>query len=107
MRLNNEARAVTDTKETFWLSAAETVTMALDEEEKIARDNPQIYRNIIGHRIIRLKKMKLDEWKDSLLVHFKKKYEIAETASIEAEAILDTGLTTQQELAVLSHILTP
>ena len=105
-RLNDEALKDQATKE-FVLSETEVISMALDEEEKMAKENPQIYKNVVGHRIQRLKKMKLDEWKSSLLKDFQDRYLPPKLALKPKEMAVETGLTAQQEIAVLTYIVTP
>ena len=106
-RLNNEALRDQATKRELVLSEAEVITMALDEEEKMGKENPQIYKNVVGHRIQRLTKMKLEEWKSSLLADFEKKYLPPKAPPVPKGKNIETGLTAQQEVAVLAHIITP
>lgn len=106
-RLNDEALRDPATKDKLVLSGTEVITMALDEEEKIGKENPQIYKNVVGHRIQRLKKMKLDEWKSSILEVFQKRYLPAKSAATPKGKIVETGLTGRQEIAVLAHLVTP
>lgn len=106
-RLNKLVQQDDGEKQTFALSEAEVVSMALDEEEKIGKENAPIYKSIIGNRIVRLKKIKLQDWKDSLVDYFKKKYKTIEKPAPPAPKKLETGLNARQEIAVLAHILTP
>ncbi len=106
-RLNDEALRDQGTKRELVLSDNETITIALDEEEKMGKENPQIYKNVVGHRIQRLKKMNLEEWKSSVLAEFEKKYLPPKKPTVPKGKTIETGLTAQQEIAVLAHIITP
>jgi DNA polymerase III epsilon subunit-like protein len=105
-RLNDEALRDQGTKKELVLSETEVITIALDEEEKMGKENPQIYKNVVGHRIQRLKKMKLEEWKSSVLVEFEKKYLPPKSPPAPKLNTVETGLTAEQEIAVLAHIIT-
>lgn len=105
-RLNDEALRDQATQHELVLSEMEVITMALDEEEKMGKESPQIYKNVVGHRIQRLKKMKLEEWKSSVLGEFQKRYYPPKAPAIPKEKTVETSLTARQEIAVLSHILT-
>ncbi|CAI7598020.1 unnamed protein product [Penicillium glandicola] len=77
----------------FVLTADELITMALDEEEKFARDNPTVYGNVIKLRIVKVTKMGVDEWAKEKL---------------KAMPIpINTGLTPAEEIAVVSQLITP
>lgn len=106
-RLNNEALRDQATRKELVLSESEVIVMALDEEEKMGKENPQIYKNVVGHRIQRLKKMKFEEWKSSVLEEFQKKYFPPRPSPAPREKTFETGLTTRQEIAILGHIITP
>jgi DNA polymerase III epsilon subunit-like protein len=62
-RLNKQ---VTDSKneehKKLRLSLQGVIKLALDEEEKVATTQPSVYRNVMGHTIVRFRKMKFDEW---------------------------------------------
>ncbi len=106
-RLNAEALGDQTTEKELVLSEIEVITMALDEEEKIGKENPQIYKNMVGHRIQRLKKMQLEEWKSFVLEEFQKRHMPPKPPPTPKEKTVETGLTARQEIAVLAHILTP
>ena len=83
--------------------------MALDEEEKVATQNPKIYSNIVKLRIVALQKMKLEDWKTLVLEDFAQRHGFPEPAvSTVSKALpsLNTGLTAAQELAILPHMVT-
>ena len=105
--LNEEVRKNPGTKREFVLSEDEIVTKALDEEEKAGRENPQIYKNVVGHRIQRFKKMRREEWETLLMQDFRHNY-LPVTPSTKAIAkIFETGLNPADEIAILSHVVTP
>lgn len=106
-RLNDEALRDQTTKREMVLSEAEVITLALDEEERMGKENPYIYKNVVGHRIQGLKKMQLEEWKSSVLEEFQKKKLPIKSAPTPKKQTIETGLTTGQEIAVLAHIITP
>ncbi|KAL2258306.1 hypothetical protein VTK26DRAFT_8424 [Humicola hyalothermophila] len=117
-RLNNELKkdAKDDEKELV-LSAQELIWLALDEEQRMATDKPAIYQNVIKNRIMTYKRMTPGQWRDERMAELRKK--AARTAPSRAtksatpQAILgepkviETGLTPQQEVEFLSHLLTP
>jgi DNA polymerase III epsilon subunit-like protein len=106
-RLNDEALRHQATRDELVLSETEVITMALDEEEKMGKENPQIYKNVVGHRIQRLRKMKIEEWKSSVLEEFQRRYMPPKSPATPKEKLIETGLTARQETAVLAHIITP
>lgn len=90
------------------LSPNELVTMALDEEEKAARDNPSIYANIIKLRIVKLPKLSLEEWKKEVKAHLNERYyKIEPTQQNAQQKALETGLSAKEEIAVASKLITP
>jgi DNA polymerase III epsilon subunit-like protein len=106
-RLNDQAQSDKTTKRELVLSEGELIAMALDEEEAIGKENPQIYKNVIGHRIQRLKKMELEEWKEFVMETMRQRHFGTTSATDDKEKTLQTGLDTKQEIAILPHILTP
>ncbi|RHZ65726.1 RNA exonuclease 3 [Aspergillus turcosus] len=90
------------------LSPNELVTMALDEEEKAARDNPSIYANVIKLRIVKLPKLSLEEWKKEVKAHLNERYyKIEPTQQNAQQKALETGLSAKEEIAVASKLITP
>jgi hypothetical protein len=107
VRLNNAVWSNADEKKELVLSESEVIKMALDEEQKVGKENPHVYKNVVGHRIQALKKMATEGWKALLLEKFEKKYLPAKATPPPKEKTIETGLTARQEIAILSHILTP
>ncbi|KAK3493742.1 hypothetical protein B0T13DRAFT_474363 [Neurospora crassa] len=97
------------------LTPQELIWLSLDLEEKIAMDKPSIYNNVIKNRIMGYKKMTPKQWKAERLAEIKKEEErktAATQASSKKQALLgppkeiNTGLTPQEEIAFLPHVLT-
>ena len=117
-------------------SPQELIWLALDEEERVATDNPSIYNNIIKNRIMAYKKMRMPEWVAERVLEYEKRTEkpVSETAikgtnasnpNEEAKAkpavrsskelgpqlgppkVIQTGLTPAQEVEILRKIETP
>ncbi|KAI9928950.1 hypothetical protein ASPWEDRAFT_103020 [Aspergillus wentii DTO 134E9] len=90
------------------LSPNELVTMALDEEEKAAKDNPSIYSNVIKLRIVKLSKMSKDDWASEVKAHLNTRYyKLEPIQQPQKQKVLTTGLTTKEELAIVSKLITP
>lgn len=108
-RLNDQlAKKKDPTKEAMILSKDELVTMALDEEEKIGKDNPRIYTNVIKLRIAKLLKMSVDDWEKEVVAYLGPKYMPAgEKPAKKPEQKITTGLSAKEEIAVISRVVTP
>ncbi|KAI9678013.1 MAG: RNA exonuclease 3 [Caeruleum heppii] len=97
------------------LSEQDLVKMALDEEERIALDQPVVYSNVIKQRLMRYKKMALPAWREHVLTLFPNteppKNEEAAVPAIQSNGTtpkeLTTGLTTPEELSLLPRLLAP
>ncbi|TKA70378.1 hypothetical protein B0A49_06938 [Cryomyces minteri] len=86
---------------------ADLIKMSLDEEEKLARGNPQVYSNLIRLRMVAYKKMQPDEWR----LH--RRQQIASNSTIpqvptdpSPTPVLDTGLSPADELLFLPSLVT-
>ncbi|KAJ5507638.1 hypothetical protein N7527_009781 [Penicillium freii] len=93
----------------FVLTPDELITMALDEEEKFARDSPSVYGNVIKLRIVRVTKMGTDEWAKEVMSHLNARYYKINPVQ-KPRAIpkpINTGLTPAEEIAVVSQLVTP
>ena len=106
-RLNEEVKCCEDhSKSDLEMSSQELVAAVLDEEEKIAKQNPSVYSNVVKLRIVALKKMKLAEWKSERLKHVKLKKPIDALSSPSAiPKVIDTLLSPDEETALLSRLL--
>lgn len=90
------------------LSKDELVTMALDEEEKTAKENQNIYSNIIKLRIVKVWKMNQEDWVKEVKSHLNSRYYKIEPAEQPMEPkAFTTGLTAKEEIAILSKLVTP
>ncbi|KAL9101061.1 MAG: hypothetical protein Q9163_003635 [Psora crenata] len=102
-RLNDEIKQSQDSsKDALELSREELITTALCEEEAAAKDNPTVYANVIKLRIVRLKRMKIAEWKGERLK------QIAQQAQLDAPVklnVIDTRLESFQDIAFLSKLV--
>lgn len=90
------------------LSRNELVTMALDEEEKAAKDNPNVYSNVIKLRIVKLSKMSKEDWANEVKAHLNARYYKLEPIQEPSQPKpLTTGLSAKEEIAVASKLITP
>lgn len=90
------------------LDGSQLVLLALDEEEKIARDEKSLYANVIKLRMVRLKKMSLEDWKLFLLEKRIKDEDPERKVQEPPKSIerpIETGLTEGQERKILRHLL--
>ena len=103
-RLNEEVQD--PSQKALRLSPQELILEALEEEEKIAKQNPAVYLNIVKLRITKLKKMKSPEWREERLKQVAKRAPIKLIANTESSPnTIETGLTFSQEIAFLSKLL--
>lgn len=105
-RLNEEVKRSDDpSKMTVELSAQGLVAAALNEEEKIAKQNPSVYSNIVKLRIVALKKMKVSDWiSERLKLIAAAKPRDAHSVQ-NPPKIINTGLSSQEEIALLPRLL--
>ncbi|KAJ5863610.1 uncharacterized protein N7529_005526 [Penicillium soppii] len=93
----------------FILTPDEVITMALDEEEMYAREHPGVYGNVIKLRIVKITKMKIDDWVKEVMAHLNGRY--YKINPIENPRMgpkpVNTGLTPAGEIAIVSHLVTP
>ncbi|KAL2803392.1 hypothetical protein BJX63DRAFT_74834 [Aspergillus granulosus] len=90
------------------LTPDELITMALDEEEKVAKENPTIYSNIVKLRIVKLSKLNQEDWAKELKEYLNKKYFKLETNKApKAPQAFKTGLSVEEELAIATKLVTP
>lgn len=107
VRLNEEVWQSQDaSKAALSLSPQELVLKALEEEENVAKQNPAVYLNVIKLRITKLKRMQLEGWKEERLKELAKRNPSqAPTEPKIVPKAIGTGLTTSQEIAILSRLL--
>nr|OQO21208.1 hypothetical protein B0A51_13874 [Rachicladosporium sp. CCFEE 5018] len=85
------------------LDDSELIKLALDEEEKIAREHPKVYGNVIKNRIVAYHKMKPQPWLEIVLVNLGKDAP-SPIAKLPTKA-LETGLTPAQESEMATQFL--
>lgn len=106
VRLNNEVKSILDdSRAALELSDQEMITEVLEEEEKVAKEKPSVYSNILKLRIVALKKMKLEGWKKERLKQIAKHApdEMLSSVSKPSNAI-ETGLSPAEEVAMLPRL---
>ncbi|PYH45510.1 putative RNA exonuclease Rex3 [Aspergillus saccharolyticus JOP 1030-1] len=110
MSSQNEKMAKDKDSKDKWLvlTPNEVITMALDEEEKTARGNPSIYANVIKLRIVRLMKITKEEWTTEVRNHLNERYyKIDPNTEQSKPRALSTGLSAEEEIALVSQLITP
>lgn len=104
-RLNEEVKRSDDpSKAAVELSAQELVEAALSEEEKIAKQNPLVYSNIVRLRIAALKKMKVSAWISERLKQIAAEKPRDAPSAPKTPKIIDTGLSSREEIALLPRL---
>jgi hypothetical protein len=103
-RLNNEVATGSHAKRAILtLTSDELIKIALDEEEKTARENNKVYPNVIKNRVAALKKMSIEEW----ITHVMSTFRIEQKQDQGKEPPpIDTGLPLDQEHIILPHLIT-
>ncbi|KAL8707089.1 MAG: hypothetical protein Q9220_007815 [cf. Caloplaca sp. 1 TL-2023] len=104
-RLNVELmQSQDDSKEALKLSDAEIIVEALDEELQMARKNPSVYQNVIKSRIMVLRKMTLDVWRQERINKVASKVLSQEQKKPGVPKPIHTGLTAAEELILLPRL---
>jgi len=99
------ARAVKPEIKALHLSPNQLNKLAVDEEEKLALDNPSVYENILKQRLVRLKGMTPEVW-----VKERREAEAKERGDPPKKPQpkkVDTGLTPKEEITFLSTLICP
>jgi len=111
VRLNTEAKASSDSSmKAVHVSDSQLVILALDEEERLAKENPGIYANVIKLRILAYsKKMTLAEWKaERLAAKGTRKQQASsstQATSNDASPVLATGLLAKEDIQILTRLV--
>lgn len=112
VRLNKEVIKCNDAAtRALAMTDGQLITLALDEEEKIATESPSVYANVLKLRMVSYKKMTLEQWTiarleaQMKLTAPKPAAPSVDQSSINGERPMLTGLTTQQELSILPYLL--
>jgi DNA polymerase III epsilon subunit-like protein len=96
-----------DSKSSLILSADELIIMALDEEEKAARESPKLYGNVIKLRIVKLQKMAIEDWEKEVITHLNVRYyKIEPKQTSQKPQKLITDLNTKEEIAMAAKLTT-
>jgi len=112
-RLNSELKTSTqpingippDKLKVLALNDQEVIKLALDEEEKAARDQPKVYANVIKNRIAAYRKMKPEVFVDVVKASFNKG--MPKPAQVKQGKVIHTGLTPVEEVKVVHHLVVP
>jgi hypothetical protein len=112
-RLNSELKNSTkpindippDKLKLLALNDQEVIKLALDEEEKAARDQPKVYANVIKNRIAAYRKMKPEAFVDVVKALFNK--DVAKPVLVNQGKIIHTGLTPAEEVKLVHHLVVP
>ncbi|KAH7068209.1 hypothetical protein BKA63DRAFT_109447 [Paraphoma chrysanthemicola] len=99
------AKAVKPEIRALHLTPNQLNKLAVDEEEKLALDNPSVYENILKQRLVKLKAMTPEAWvKERREAVAKEK---GETPKKSAPKKVETGLTAKEEIIFLSMLTCP
>ncbi|PLB53152.1 putative RNA exonuclease Rex3 [Aspergillus steynii IBT 23096] len=105
---NNMAKQKEGPEKYLVLSPNELITMALDEEESVAKDNASIYSNVIKLRIVKLSKMNQEDWVKEVKAHLNQRYyKIPPSRSEQKPKTLTTGLSVPEEIALAKKLVKP
>lgn len=104
VRVNDEVRRSSDEAiKQLAKTDAELITMALDEEAKMATESPLVYANVIKQRMMLYKKMTVEQWKSLCLEEKTKSGKVV--ADGKSTASINTGMTRDQELESLRLLI--
>ncbi|KAH8722563.1 hypothetical protein GQ44DRAFT_711668 [Phaeosphaeriaceae sp. PMI808] len=99
------ARAVKPEIKALHLSPNQLNKLAVDEEERLARENPSVYENILKQRLVKLKGMTPEVWvKERRETLGKERGDPPKKPQLNRVV---TGLTTKEEIAFLSMLTCP
>ncbi|KAF2102740.1 hypothetical protein NA57DRAFT_63573 [Rhizodiscina lignyota] len=103
--LNQEVSRDEDPKvRSLSMTESELIRYVMDEEERLARENPSIYGNQIKLQIVKAKRMSVTEWVQTRTQSNKPEEHKPEKPTTKS---LDTGLTPTQELFMVKGLVTP
>ena len=99
------AKAVKPEIKALHLTPNQLIRLAVDEEEKIAKESGSVYENILKQRLVKLKAMTPELWvKERRVAVAKEKGEPPKKAQPKK---VDTGLTPREEIIFLSALNCP
>jgi RNA exonuclease 1 len=99
------AKAVRPEIKALHLSPNQLNKLAVDEEEKLALNNPSVYENILKQRLVKLKGMTPEVWVKERREATAK--ERGDAPKKPQPSKVDTGLTTKEELVFLPMLTCP
>jgi RNA exonuclease 1 len=99
------AKAVKPEIRALHLNPNQLNKLAVDEEEKLALDNPSVYENILKHRLVKLKGMTPEAWVKERREAVAK--ERGDAPKKPPPSKVDTGLTPKEEVVFLSALTCP
>jgi RNA exonuclease 1 len=99
------AKAVKPEIRALYLNPNQLNKLAVDEEAKLATDNPSVYENILKHRLVKLKGMTPEVWVKERREAVAK--ERGEAPKKPPPSKVDTGLTPKEEIVFLSTLTCP
>jgi len=108
-------------KNPLLLSSQEMITLALDEEELVAKNNPTVYSNVLKLRIQALRKLNVKDWRQERCKQIEKEEKKrleqienenpnlfpASSAPKPKSKRVHTGLSSHEELAMITNLVTP
>ncbi|KAF2725861.1 hypothetical protein K431DRAFT_215100 [Polychaeton citri CBS 116435] len=89
-------------KEVLHLTEQELIKLSLDEEEKVAREAPSVYINVMKNRVVACKKMEIEAWSDKVKQSFSGKFD---RQGSTATTLLDSGLPPEHEVLLLPRLV--
>ncbi|CAK4033491.1 RNA exonuclease 3 [Lecanosticta acicola] len=90
-----------ESKHLLFLSEQKLIKLALDEEEKLAREQKTMYANVVKQRIASLRKMKIDDW----IKHVQSSLSPNEPKQPSKGKRIDTDLPPEQEHLILPQLV--
>jgi RNA exonuclease 1 len=99
------AKAVKPEIRALHLSPNQLNRLAVDEEAKLALDNPSVYENILKQRLVKLKGMTPEIWVKERREAVAK--ERGDAPKKPQPTKIDTGLTSREEVVFLSMLICP
>ncbi|KAK4657412.1 RNA exonuclease 3 [Podospora pseudocomata] len=110
-RLNDEVKKdAKEDEQKLVLTEQELIWLALDVEQKMATEKPVIYTNVIKNEIMAYRKKTPGRWRDERLAEWQKNNEPktpVKKLRLGPPKEVKTGLTPQEEVSFLVHLLTP
>lgn len=105
VRLNDETKKCQDeSRDALVLSDQALITEALDEEFQVARKSSAVYQNVIKSRIMVLKRMKLEVWKEERSKKIAQNVPDAGQKKPSAPKTIETGLTPAEEITFVPRL---